>query len=142
MKSVKHILDNKPAAVHSVTPNTSVFDGLNIMMERNISALLIIEDDLLQGIFTERDYARKIILQGKSSRDTPMHEVMTTHPQTITLQESMDRCMQLMTENHFRHLPVVDGSRVVGMVSIGDLVKHIIEDQQQTISQLESYINS
>lgn len=111
-------------------------------MEKNISALLVMEDGQLLGIFTERDYARKIILQGKSSKDTPIRDVMTENPYTIGPEEAIDRCMTLMTNKHFRHLPVVAGNRVVGMISIGDLVKHIIDDQRQTINMLESYINS
>lgn len=142
MKTVKHILKNKPAVVYSVSQEASVFEALNMMMEKNISALLIVDDGSLQGIFTERDYARKIILQGRSSKETRIHEVMTKHPHTITQDEAIDRCMQLMTNNHFRHLPVMENDTVIGMLSIGDLVKHIIEDQQQTINQLESYINS
>jgi CBS domain-containing protein len=142
MKTVKHILKNKPAVVYSVTQDVSVLEALKIMMEKNISALLVIENERLMGIFTERDYARKIILKGKSSKDTPMHEVMTTDPHTITQDEAIDHCMQLMTNRHFRHLPVLENGTVIGMLSIGDLVKYIIEDQQQTINQLESYINS
>lgn len=142
MKTVKYILNNKPRVVYSVAPDVSVFEALNVMMEKNISALLILEDGKLCGIFTERDYARKIILQGKSSKDTPVRDVMSPDPHTITPEETIDHCMQLMTTRHFRHLPVVEGGTVVGMLSIGDLVKCIIEDQQQTITQLESYINS
>ncbi len=142
MKTVKHILKNKSVIVYSVTQDVSVLEALNIMMEKNISALLVIENERLLGIFTERDYARKIILQGKSSKDTPIQEVMTKNPHTITQHEAIDHCMQLMTNNHFRHLPVLEGDTVIGMLSIGDLVKYIIEDQQQTINQLESYINS
>lgn len=140
MKTVKHILHNKPAVVHAVNPDVSVLEALKIMMEKNISALLVTEGEQLKGIFTERDYARKIILQGKSSRDTAIRDVMTTGPHTIGPDEAIDQCMQLMTNNHFRHLPVLDGETVVGIISIGDLVKSIIEDQQQTISQLQSYI--
>ncbi|MBK1439574.1 CBS domain-containing protein [Parapedobacter sp. ISTM3] len=142
MKTVKHILNNKPAAVYSVSQDVSVLEALKIMMEKNISALLVIENGRLQGIFTERDYARKIILQGKSSKDTPIRDVMTREPHTITQHEAIERCMQLMTHNHYRHLPVVEDNMVIGMLSIGDLVKYIIEDQRQTINQLESYINS
>jgi len=142
MKSVNEILSRKPATVYSVTRDVSVLDALRIMMEKNISALLVMEDGQLLGIFTERDYARKIILQGKSSKDTPIRDVMTENPYTIGLEEAIDRCMTLMTNKHFRHLPVVAGNRVVGMISIGDLVKHIIDDQRQTINMLESYINS
>ncbi|WP_257668542.1 CBS domain-containing protein [Parapedobacter tibetensis] len=142
MKTVKHILKSKPAIVYSVAQDVSVLEALKIMMEKNISALLVIENGGLLGIFTERDYARKIILQGKSSKETSISEAMTKTPRTITPDEAIDHCMQLMTTNHFRHLPVVENGTVIGMLSIGDLVKHIIEDQQQTISQLESYINS
>jgi len=142
MKTVKHILHNKPAVVHAVNPDVSVLEALKIMMEKNISALLVTENEQLKGIFTERDYARKIILQGKASRDTAIRDVMTTDPHTITSDEAIDQCMQLMTNNHFRHLPVLDGNTVIGIISIGDLVKSIIEDQQQTISQLQSYITS
>lgn len=142
MKTVKHILSNKTPIVFSVLPNDSVLDALKLMMEKNISALLVIENEKLLGIFTERDYARKIILQGKSSKDTPIHEAMSANPHTITSDERIDHCMTLMTNRHFRHLPVVEQDKVLGMISIGDLVKSIIEDQQHTIHQLESYINS
>lgn len=140
MKTVKHILQNKPAIVHAVGPTVSVLEALSIMMEKNISALLVTEEGRLKGIFTERDYARKIILKGKSSKETAISEVMTANPHTITPDEAVDQCMQLMTNNHFRHLPVLEGETVVGIISIGDLVKSIIEDQQQTISQLQNYI--
>lgn len=142
MKTVKHILDQKAPAVYSASSGTSVFDALQIMMEKNISALLVMEQGLLLGIFTERDYARKIILKGKSSKETPIGEVMTPQPRTITESESLEHCMQLMTEHHFRHLPVLHGEEVIGMLSIGDLVKFIIEDQKQTIDHLKSYISS
>src|SRR5690606_35387828 len=137
MKTVKHILHNKPAVVHVVSPNVSVLEALSVMMEKNISALLVTEGGRLKGIFTERDYARKIILKGKSSKDTAIQDVMTTDPYTITPDEAIDQCMQVMTNNHFRHLPVLDADTIVGIISIGDLVKSIIEDQQQTISQLQ-----
>lgn len=142
MKTVKHILDQKAPAVYSAPSSTSVFDALQIMMDKNISALLVIEQGLLLGIFTERDYARKIILQGKSSKETLIADVMTAQPRTITSTERIEHCMQLMTNNHFRHLPVLQGDEVIGMLSIGDLVKFIIEDQKQTIDHLKSYINS
>ncbi len=142
MKTVKHILRHKGDVVHAVSPELSVFDALKIMMEKNISALLVIQDGELKGIFTERDYARKVILQGKSSKETRMGDIMTSDPYTITPEETIDKCMQTMTDRHFRHLPVVESGRVVGIISIGDLVKHIIEVQKQTINELESYINS
>ncbi|TJZ61148.1 CBS domain-containing protein [Sphingobacterium olei] len=142
MKTVKHILQGKSSVIHAVSQNTLVLDALQMMMEKNISALLIVENDALVGIFTERDYARKIILQGKSSKDTPIHVVMTHNPRTITTEEKIESCMELMTTNHFRHLPVVENDIVIGIISIGDLVKHIIDDQRQTIDQLQSYISS
>ncbi|TYR35004.1 CBS domain-containing protein [Sphingobacterium phlebotomi] len=142
MKTVKHILQAKGAVVYAVSQSTSVFDALQTMMEKNISALLIMEQATLVGIFTERDYARKIILQGKSSKETPVQLVMTPGPRTITTDEKVEHCMELMTNNHVRHLPVVESGQVVGMISIGDLVKHIIEDQKQTIDQLQNYISS
>lgn len=142
MKTVKEIFKNKAANVYATTGDHSVLDALQIMMEKNISALLILENEKLSGIFTERDYARKIILQGKSSKETLIRDVMTVNPQTITADEKIDHCMNLMTNNHFRHLPVVENGKVLGMISIGDLVKFIIDDQKETISQLENYINS
>src|SRR5690554_6211331 len=142
MKTVKQIFKNKETAVYAITSGSSVLEALQIMMEKNISALLIIENDQLLGIFTERDYARKIILKGKSSKETLIKDVMTVSPHTITSDEKIASCMELMTNNHFRHLPVIENGKVLGMVSIGDLVKFIIEDQKQTIRQLENYINS
>ncbi|MHB1178754.1 MAG: CBS domain-containing protein [Daejeonella sp.] len=142
MKTVKNILQNKPIAIYSVTPSTSVLDALQVMMDKNISALLIMEDAELKGIFTERDYARKIILKGKSSKETLIEEVMTAELATIKLSSTVDECMQIMTSRHIRHLPIVEDGKVAGMISIGDLVKFVIEDQKQTIEQLQSYISS
>ncbi len=142
MKTVQQILNNKPTEMYSVLPTTSVLDALKMMTDKNISALLVIENENLLGIFTERDYARKIILQGKSSKDTPISEAMTQSPITVKPTDSIDLCMQTMTEKHIRHLPVVNNNVASGMVSIGDVVKFIIADQKQTISQLESYISS
>lgn len=141
MKSVKHLLDTKQAIIIAVSENMSVLDALKVMTEKNISAVLVMEDEQLRGIFTERDYARKIILQGKSSKDTLIKEVMTANPISVKLSDSIDLCMELMTDKHIRHLPVVENGEVKGMVSIGDVVKFIIADQKQTISQLESYIS-
>lgn len=142
MKTVKQLLSTKPGHIFSVTEQTSVLEALKVMMEKNISALLILEGQELKGIFTERDYARKIILHGKSSADTYIHEVMTASPITVLPSDSIDFCMGIMTDKHIRHLPVMEGTQLLGMVSIGDVVKFIIEDQKQTISQLESYISS
>lgn len=142
MKKVQQILNAKPIQVISVPQNTSVLEALQLMMEKNISALLIIDDQKLLGIFTERDYARKIILHGKSSADTEVKDVMTATPITVLPDDSIELCMQIMTDKHIRHLPVMMNDVVLGMVSIGDVVKYIIADQKQTISQLESYISS
>ncbi|RYD80160.1 MAG: CBS domain-containing protein [Sphingobacteriales bacterium] len=141
MKSVKHLLDTKQVRIISVSENTSVLDALKVMTDKNISAVLVMEGPQLSGIFTERDYARKIILQGKSSKDTLISEAMTANPITIKLSDTIDYCMELMTDKHIRHLPIVENDEVKGMLSIGDLVKFIIADQKQTISQLESYIS-
>lgn len=142
MKTVKQLLSTKQIQIFSVTSNTSVLDALKMMMEKNISALLIVENEQLIGIFTERDYARKIILQGRSSADTLLSEVMTGSPITVSPDDTLNLCMETMTEKHIRHLPVVNEDSIIAMVSIGDVVKFIIEDQKQTISQLENYINS
>jgi CBS domain-containing protein len=142
MKTVQQMLDAKPSQIFSVTEDSSVLSGLQYMMERNISALLIVENEVLTGIFTERDYARKIILRGKSSAETPIKEVMTADPITVLPNDSIDLCMKIMTDKHIRHLPVMVDGELLGMVSIGDVVKFIIADQKQTISQLENYISS
>ena len=142
MKNVKNIIQNKSKSIYSVTPQTSVLDALQVMMDKNISALLVMEGPELKGIFTERDYARKIILQGKASKETSILEVMTAKLETVKLNTSIEHCMQIMTKQHIRHLPIVEDGIVVGIISIGDLVKFIIEDQQQTIEQLQSYISS
>jgi len=141
MKTVQQIIASKSAEIYAVTSTTSVFDALTMMMNKNISALLIIDNEELTGIFTERDYARKVILQGKSSKSALIHEVMTPDPITIMASDSIDYCMTLMTNRHIRHLPVVEAKKIIAMVSIGDIVKFIIEDQKQIISQLESYIH-
>lgn len=142
MRSVKHLLATKSTIIFSVETNTSVLEALQLMMKENVSALLIIENGQLEGIFTERDYARKIILQGRSSKDTPISEAMTADLLTVTPNDGIDHCMQVMTRMHIRHLPVMEDNKVIGMISIGDLVRFVIEDQKKTIEQLESYINS
>lgn len=142
MKAVSQVLANKPAQVFSVSPETTVFEALEVMMNKNISALVVMNGNELKGIFTERDYARKIVLKGKSSKDTPVSEIMTANLITITPEDSIEHCMNIMTEKHIRHLPVVENNLVCGMISIGDAVKSIIEVQRSTIEQLETYINS
>lgn len=140
MKTVADLLEGKAAAVWSTAPDTSVFDALTLMAEKNVGALPVLEGDRLVGIFSERDYARKIILKGKTSRETSVREIMTANVISIRPDETIERCMAVMTEKHFRHLPVVENDRLVGMISIGDVVKSVIEAQEATISHLEGYI--
>lgn len=142
MKTVHSIMEKKPEVVFSVTASTSVYDALQLMMDKNISALLIMQGNELQGIFTERDYARKIILKGKASKTTTIDEVMTKNPIVVAPSEQVDRCMQIMTDMHIRHLPVSEKGIVIGMISIGDILKHLIEDQKNTIDHLQNYISS
>ncbi|MBG6235897.1 CBS domain-containing protein [Pedobacter sp. CAN_A7] len=142
MKTVQQLLATKSTLVYSVTPATSVLEALQLLMEKNISSLLVQENGALLGIFTERDYARKIVLQGKSSASTPIEEVMTAELTTIKLRDSIEDCMKIMTDRRIRHLPVIENNEVKGLVSIGDVVKFIIEDQKQTINALENYISS
>lgn len=142
MKAVHFILEKKPDALYSVSKGSSVFDALQLMMDKNISALLIMEGEHLHGIFTERDYARKIILKGKASKTTAIEEVMTSDLITVSPSEQVEKCMELMTSHHIRHLPVTLDNKVVGMISIGDILKHVIEDQKNTIDHLQNYITS
>lgn len=142
MKTVRNIVQHKSNSIYSVHPEASVLDALKVMMDKNISALLVMEGTDLKGIFTERDYARKIILLGKASKETKIQEVMTTKLEVVDQDSSIDYCMQIMTDKHIRHLPVIDHGKVSGMISIGDLVKFVIEDQKQIIEQLKSYISS
>ena len=141
MKSVRKILNQKTNHLIKLNPDATVFEALQLMMDHNISAVLI-ADDQLQGIFTERDYARKVVLQGKSSKEVKLKEVMTANLVTISPQDSVEYCMQIMTDKHIRHLPVLEFGNLVGMISIGDVVKCVIDDQKQTIHALESYIKS
>jgi len=142
MKTVQQLLSTKSPLVYSVTPATSVLEALKLLMEKNISSVLVQENGALLGIFTERDYARKIILQGKSSASTLVQEVMTEDLITVKSNDSIEECMKIMTEKRIRHLPVLENNEVKGLISIGDLVKFIIEDQKQTINALENYISS
>lgn len=140
MKHVQDILKTKGSVVYSVEPNVMVYAAIEQMCDRNIGGLMIVENGKLVGIFTERDYARKLILKGKSSKDTPIRDLMTPNPFTVTPQSSIEDCMKLMSGKHIRHLPVEDNGKLIGMISIGDVVKHIIEDQKSTIEHLEQYI--
>ena len=141
MTTVAHILKTKGSAVSSVNPNIRVREALRIMAEKNIGAIVVMENEKLVGIFSERDYARKIILKDKSSKTTPISEIMTEELITVTPDTNIDDCMVIMTEKHIRHLPVLEGEKLVGVISIGDLVKFIIEDQKIRIQNLESYIS-
>ena len=142
MESVSQLLQDKGGGVLSVTPGTSVFDALKLMAEKNVGALLVMEGGALRGIMSERDYARKVILLGKSSQDIAVRDIMSDKVVTVSPAQTNEDCMALMTDKHIRHLPVIDNDKVVGVLSIGDLVKAVIAEQQQTIQQLESYIHS
>ena len=142
MIKVHQILKEKETRLITISSKSMVFEALQSMMKFNISAILIVDEGKLSGIFTERDYARKVVLLGKSSKEVQIKEVMTTNPIFISPNDSIELCMQLMTDRHIRHLPVMSDDQLIGMVSIGDVVKSIIEDQKETIKNLESYINS
>ena len=141
MKLVKHLLDTKGRHVISVSPDASVLDAIITMAEKVIGSLLVMEDDNLRGIITERDYARKVIVKGRSSKTTLVSEIMSTTVLTTSSGQSVNECMELMTERRIRHLPVLDENRVIGLISIGDLVQAIISDQQEEIQHLEQYIS-
>jgi CBS domain-containing protein len=140
MGKVRDILRIKGSSIFSVTPTTTIYEALELMVEKNIGALLVSDHDKLVGIFTERDYARKVILKGKSSRDTSVGEAMTANPFTVTPDASIDECMKLMSGKKFRHIPVVLNEGLLGMISIGDVVKFIIDEQRYIIEDLEHYI--
>lgn len=140
MKYVHDILKSKGSIVYSVEPNVMVYSAIEQMCDKNIGGLMIVENGKLVGIFTERDYARKLILKGKSSKDTPIKDLMTPNPFTVSPQSSIEDCMKLMSGKHIRHLPVEENGKLIGMISIGDVVKYIIEDQKSTIAHLEQYI--
>ncbi|MEF8700373.1 MAG: CBS domain-containing protein [Candidatus Accumulibacter sp. UW26] len=141
MKTLRQMLASKSGPLASVTPDTPVFLALQVMSDANVGALLVLDGPKLVGIFSERDYARKVILRGKASRDTPVREIMSDKVLYVTPEQTVDECMVIMTEKHFRHLPVLDeDGLVIGIVSIGDVVKETISAQQFTIEQLEKYI--
>ena len=141
MKSVTNILKSKPdQAVYKIAPGDSVYDALRLMADRNIGALLVVEEGKIVGILTERDYARKVILMDRSSKQTAVGEIMTSSVMYVRPDQTNEECMALMTDNRLRHLPVIDNGRLLGVVSIGDLVKDIISEQQFIIEQLQHYI--
>jgi CBS domain-containing protein len=139
-KTVGHILAYKGQEIWSVPGDVAVFDALSMLSEKNIGALVVVNDGDLVGIVSERDYARKVVLANKSSKDTLVSEIMTPDPVTVTSEDTVGACMGLMTENRFRHLPVVDEGVLMGVISIGDVVRAVIEEQKFLIEQLESYI--
>lgn len=142
MRSVRHLLEAKAPEVHSIGPDAPVIDAIRLMAEKHIGALVVIDAGRLAGMVSERDYARKIVLQGRSSSNTPVREIMTSDVLSVGLDDTADHCMQMVTHRRIRHLPVVVDSEVVGLVSIGDLVKAVIEDQQLELDQLQRYIAS
>ncbi|MDQ2702612.1 MAG: CBS domain-containing protein [Pseudomonadota bacterium] len=140
MRTVRQLLEAKAPEVFAIGPDDPVINAIRLMAEKRIGALLVMEAGRLAGIVSERDYARKIVLQGRSSHDTPVRDIMTADVVAIGLDDTTDRCMQLVTDRRIRHLPVLDGGNVLGVVSIGDLVKAVIEDQQLELDQLQRYI--
>ncbi|MBP1595849.1 MAG: putative signal-transduction protein containing cAMP-binding and domain [Acidobacteria bacterium] len=140
MKNVHQLLGVKGADIWAIEPDATVYQALTLLAEKNIGALPVVQEQKLVGIFSERDYARKVILKGRHSKETRIREIMTGAPICVTPQKTVEECMSLMTDNHVRHLPVVEGDRLLGIISIGDVVKEIMEDQQGTISHLENFI--
>ncbi|MBC5992037.1 CBS domain-containing protein [Pontibacter cellulosilyticus] len=141
MGTVRNILQTKGNNIFSVSPNDTVFSALEKMVENNIGALLVLNHGKFEGIFTETDYARKVILRGKASKETLIKEIMTERPVTVTPDTTMEECMTLMTSKYIRHLPVFEGRSLVGLISIGDIVKYIIDEQKFIIENLEHYIS-
>ncbi len=142
MKTVTQLLQAKGREIHSIGPDARVIEALKLMAEKDVGALVVMDGGRLAGVISERDYARKVILHGKSSHDLLVREIMTEKVVTVHSGQTVEECMALMTAKHIRHLPVTDGERLAGVLSIGDLVKEVIAEQEATIRQLESYIHS
>jgi CBS domain-containing protein len=142
MKTVNEILQAKAGKLLSISPDASVLDALKLMAEREVGALVVLDGEQLAGIFSERDYARKVILFGKSSKDTAVSEIMTRKVVCVRPDQSVEECMALMTDKRIRHLPVLQGNAIIGVISIGDVVKEVISEQRFMIEQLEHYIHS
>lgn len=142
MRPVHELLKNSEATIWSLNPQDSVFDALKRLADHNVGAMVVLDGARLVGIFSERDYTRKIALAGRSSKDTPVKDIMTPDVLVVSPQTSTNDCMVLMSQKKIRHLPVVDGGKVLGMISIRDIMDDIIKDHEQTISQLQSYIVS
>jgi CBS domain-containing protein len=139
--TIDTILHHKGSAIWSVTPDTTVFDSIKLMSHKNVGALLVMKDGKLHGVFSERDYTRKIVLKGKSSKTTAVEEILSTPVVSATPHQTIEDCMRLMTEHRVRHLPVLEGDKVIGIVSIGDLVNWIISAQNVALNQMEAYIS-
>jgi CBS domain-containing protein len=142
MKTVKQLLESKRYSVVSVAPSSTVLDALKVMADKEIGAVVVIDEGHLVGIFSERDYARKVILQGKASKDTPVREIMTDKVVCVRPEQTIEDCMGLMTDRRIRHLPVLEHKLVIGVVSIGDVVKEMLSEKEFVIKQLESYIHN
>ena len=142
MRTVRQLLEAKAPEIFAIGPDAPVIEAIRLMAEKRIGAVLVIEGGHLVGILSERDYARKIVLQGRSSADTPVRTIMTSQVLTVSLTDTAEHCMQMVTDRRIRHLPVVHNGQVLGVVSIGDLVKAVIEDQQLELDQLQRYIAS
>jgi len=142
MITVRELLKIKGEDIWSIPPQASIYEALQIMADKNVGALLVVEEARLVGIFSERDYARKVILKGKSSKETPVGELMTQQVFSIHPNNSLEDCLKLMTDKHIRHLPVLENDRLIGILTIGDVVKHIISEQKSTIQSLEDYITA
>ena len=140
MRTVRQLLEAKSPTIHAIRPEAPVLDAIRLMAEAHIGAVLVMDGPTLAGILSERDYARKVVLLGRASVDTPVREVMTSAVRFVHPSNSAEQCMAVMTENRLRHLPVLDEERVVGLVSIGDLVKSVISEQQFIITEMERYI--
>ena len=141
MLTVRQLLGLKGYAVHTIGPDTSVLEALEVMARHDVGALVVVENGEVIGLVSERDYARKVILRGRLSKDTPIREIMSRDVYSVTSKETIRACMSLMTEHRIRHLPVIENGQLAGIISIGDVVKTIIEDQRFTIEQLETYIH-
>jgi|SRR5450755_2324303 CBS domain-containing protein len=142
MLTVRHLLEKKGRLLYSIAPQAPVLDAIRMMAEHHVGALVVMQKDELLGIMSERDYARKVVLLGRSSADTSVQEIMTSPVVTVSPMSTLDECMRVVTLRRVRYLPAVEDGRVIGVVSIGDLIKAVIEEQQHTIEQLESYIHS
>ncbi|HEX9740492.1 MAG TPA: CBS domain-containing protein [Ignavibacteriaceae bacterium] len=142
MLAVKNIIQRKGNQVWSVKPDTKVYDILQLMADKNIGAVLVMENDKIEGIFSERDYARKVALEGKSSRQLPVKEIMSSKELFVNPERSADECMALMIKKRIRHLPVIENNKLQGLISIGDVVKAVLDDRDYVIDQLEQYITN